>query len=272
MSIKIVAVDMDGTFLNDQMNFDRKRFSAQYAQLKDNGIKFVVASGNQYFQLISFFPDIADEIAFVAENGAYVSNENTEIFCGALSDENRDKVLETILPLPHLDIIVCGKNGACMLSSSDNAFYTTMSKYYHRLKIIDNFSQIEEPAFKFAISLPDEELADFMTFIEAELGGIVTPVSSGHGSVDLIIPGVHKANGIKLLQDIWGVKDEEVVTFGDGGNDVEMLQYAGFGFAMANAPDRIKEIAKYQADSNNDSGVLNVIDKILRKEPPFAGS
>ncbi|MFV8765662.1 HAD hydrolase family protein, partial [Yersinia enterocolitica] len=92
------------------------------------------------------------------------------------------------------------------------------------------------------------------------------------GSVDLIIPGVHKANGIKLLQDIWGVKDEEVVTFGDGGNDVEMLQYAGFGFAMANAPDRIKEIAKYQADSNNDSGVLNVIDKILRKEPPFAGS
>lgn len=68
------------------------------------------------------------------------------------------------------------------------------------------------------------------------------------------------------------MKDEEVVTFGDGGNDVEMLQYAGFGFAMANAPDRIKEIAKYQADSNNDSGVLNVIDKILRKEPPFAGS
>lgn len=80
MGIKIVAVDMDGTFLNDQMNFDRKRFSAQYAQLKDNGIKFVVASGNQYYQLISFFPDIADEIAFVAENGAYVSNENTEIF------------------------------------------------------------------------------------------------------------------------------------------------------------------------------------------------
>lgn len=68
------------------------------------------------------------------------------------------------------------------------------------------------------------------------------------------------------------MKDEEVVTFGDGGNDVEMLQYAGYGFAMANAPEHIKKIAKYQADSNNDSGVLNVIDKILRKEPPFAGS
>lgn len=80
MSIKIIAVDMDGTFLDDQMSFDRKRFSSQYSQLKNNGIKFVVASGNQYYQLITYFPEIAHEIAFVAENGAYVSNENTEIF------------------------------------------------------------------------------------------------------------------------------------------------------------------------------------------------
>ena len=144
-----------------------------------------------------------------------------------------------------------------------------MSKYYHRLKIIDDFEQVTEPAFKFAISLPNEKLADFMIFIEQELAGIVTPVSSGHGSVDLIIPGIHKANGIKLLQKMWNVTDQEVVTFGDGGNDIEMLQYAGFGYAMANAPDNIKQIAKYQAESNNDSGVLNIIDEILKKQPPF---
>ncbi|CNB19587.1 Cof-type HAD-IIB family hydrolase [Yersinia intermedia] len=269
MSIKIIAVDMDGTFLNDQMSFDRARFSTQYSQLKENGIKFVVASGNQYYQLISFFPDIANEIAFVAENGAYVSNENTEIFCGAISAEKGNKVLKTLLPIPYLDVIVCGKNSAYMLRSSDDYFYTTMSKYYHRLKIIDDFEQVTEPAFKFAISLPNEKLADFMIFIEQELAGIVTPVSSGHGSVDLIIPGIHKANGIKLLQKMWNVTDQEVVTFGDGGNDIEMLQYAGFGYAMANAPDNIKQIAKYQAESNNDSGVLNIIDEILKKQPPF---
>ncbi|MGP2469900.1 Cof-type HAD-IIB family hydrolase [Yersinia sp. 2540 StPb PI] len=270
MSIKIIAVDMDGTFLNDQMSFDRERFSTQYSQLKENGIKFVVASGNQYYQLISFFPEIANEIAFVAENGAYVSNKNTEIFCGSISDEDCNKVLKTLLPIPYLDVIVCGKNGAYMLSSSDNYFYTTMSKYYHRLKIIDNFDQVTESAFKFAISLPNEKLVDFMKFIERELADIVTPVSSGHGSVDLIIPGLHKANGIKLLQKMWDVTDQQVVTFGDGGNDIEMLQYAGFGYAMANAPDNIKNVAKYQAESNNDSGVLNIIDKILKKEHPFS--
>lgn len=269
MSVKIIAVDMDGTFLNDQMSFDRKRFSSQYSQLKNNGIKFVVASGNQYYQLITFFPEIAHEIAFVAENGAYVSNENTEIFCGEISEEDCNKVINTLLPISFIEIIVCGKNGAYMLSSSSKDFFTTMSQYYYRLKIFDNFNQVNEPIFKFAIGLPDEKLNDFMAFIERELAGIVTPVSSGHGSVDLIIPGVHKANGIKLLQKIWNVKDEEVVTFGDGGNDIEMLKYAGFGYAMANAPENIKKIAKYQAGSNNDSGVLNVIDKILKKELPF---
>ncbi|CNH77242.1 Cof-type HAD-IIB family hydrolase [Yersinia pekkanenii] len=270
MSIKIIAVDMDGTFLNDQMSFDKERFSSQYSQLKAQGIKFVVASGNQYYQLISYFPDIVDEIAFVAENGAYVSNAHREIFCGAISNEQCDQVIKTLLPIPYLDVIVCGKNSAYMLSSSDDYFYTTMSKYYHRLKVIDDFTQVTEPAFKFAISLPNEKLSDFMRFIEHELAGIVTPVSSGHGSVDLIIPGIHKANGIKLLQQIWGIENEEVVTFGDGGNDIEMLQYAGFGYAMANAPENIKKIAKYQTESNNGSGVLNVIDKILKKQPPFA--
>ena len=44
----------------------------QYQELKKRGIKFVVASGNQYYQLISFFPELKDEISFVAENGALV--------------------------------------------------------------------------------------------------------------------------------------------------------------------------------------------------------
>lgn len=57
MSIKLIAVDMDGTFLSDQKTYNRERFMAQYRQMKEQGIRFVVASGNQYYQLISFFPN-----------------------------------------------------------------------------------------------------------------------------------------------------------------------------------------------------------------------
>lgn len=54
MTVKVIVTDMDGTFLNDAKQYDRPRFLAQFAQLKQQGIEFVVASGNQYYQLISF--------------------------------------------------------------------------------------------------------------------------------------------------------------------------------------------------------------------------
>ena len=82
MSIKLIAVDMDGTFLSDQKTYNRERFMAQYQQMKAQGIRFVVASGNQYYQLISFFPEIANEIAFVAENGGWVVSEGKDVFNG----------------------------------------------------------------------------------------------------------------------------------------------------------------------------------------------
>lgn len=56
MTVKVIVTDMDGTFLNDAKQYDRPRFLAQFAQLRQQGMEFVVASGNQYYQLISFFP------------------------------------------------------------------------------------------------------------------------------------------------------------------------------------------------------------------------
>ena len=53
MTVKVIVPDMDGTFLNDTKTYDRARFLAQFAQLQQRGIEFVVASGNQYYQLIS---------------------------------------------------------------------------------------------------------------------------------------------------------------------------------------------------------------------------
>ncbi|MBN0350481.1 HAD hydrolase family protein, partial [Pseudomonas aeruginosa] len=53
MSIKLIAVDMDGTFLSDAKTYNRPRFLAQYQRMREQNIRFVVASGNQYYQLIS---------------------------------------------------------------------------------------------------------------------------------------------------------------------------------------------------------------------------
>lgn len=67
MTIKMIAVDMDGTFLNEEKTYNRERFKIIFQQLKEKKIKFVVASGNQYDQLKSFFPELHREMSFVSE-------------------------------------------------------------------------------------------------------------------------------------------------------------------------------------------------------------
>ncbi|WP_458117481.1 HAD hydrolase family protein [Bacillus sp. PK6-026] len=107
MSIKLIAVDMDGTFLDDDMKYNNDRFMKQYHELKARGIKFVVASGNQYDQLKSFFPSIKNEIAFVAENGAYVIDSGKEIFSDEMSKETIKKVIDVIEKYEYTNLIVC---------------------------------------------------------------------------------------------------------------------------------------------------------------------
>lgn len=99
MSVKVIVTDMDGTFLNDAKTYNQPRFMAQYQELKKRGIEFVVASGNQYYQLISFFPELKDEISFVAENGALVYEHGKQLFHGELTRHESRIVIGELLKI-----------------------------------------------------------------------------------------------------------------------------------------------------------------------------
>ena len=68
--IKAIAVDIDGTFLDTNKQFDRNRFETIFKELIDKNIKFVAASGNQFAKLKSIFGD--REMFFISENGAVI--------------------------------------------------------------------------------------------------------------------------------------------------------------------------------------------------------
>lgn len=270
MSIKLIAVDMDGTFLSEAKTYNRERFLAQYQRMKQQGIRFAVASGNQYYQLISFFPEIVDEIAFVAENGGWVVDAGEDIFNCSIPKQHFQDVVRYLQTRTELEIIACGKQSAYTLKRYDQTFKEVALRYYYRLEEVDNFDNIEDTFLKFGLNVPDTLVPEMQKLIHEEVGDMLTAVTTGHGSIDLIVPGIHKANGLRLLQARWGIDDSEVLAFGDSGNDIEMLQQAGYGFAMANASDVVKSVAKYRAPHNNEEGVLDIIEKALNGEAPFA--
>ena len=115
--IKLVAVDIDGSFLDHERKFNRERFDRVYAELKRRGIHFVVASGDQYYFLKTLFPECGDEISYVADNGAYILHEDEVLFIAKMNEEDRDHVYAWLLENPQYPAIVCGPNGAYYLEA-----------------------------------------------------------------------------------------------------------------------------------------------------------
>ena len=269
MTVKVIAVDMDGTFLTSDNQYNREMFKSQYQQLKEQGIHFIVASGNQYYQLRSFFPEIQNEISFVAENGGYIVDQGKDVFVGELQKEELRKVLDAIEQYPEIEKVVCGKKSAYIHEDVDQEYFDRLLFYYPRMKKVKNFHDLDDTIFKIFLSCNESNFNQILSELKEKIGHIMTPVDCGHFGIDLIIPGINKAHGIHLLMDMWDIRDGDIMSFGDSGNDKEMLEISKYSFAMENAKDSIKETAKYVIDSNNDGGVLTAIQWFLDKKEMF---
>lgn len=81
-------------------------------------------------------------------------------------------------------------------------------------------------------------------------------------AIDLQRSGVSKAIGVAKVIEHFGLKPEEAIAFGDGGNDVEMLTYVGTGVAMGNAVPPAKQAADYVTDAADADGIWNALKKL----------
>ena len=263
--IKMVAVDVDGTFVRSDYSYDIPRFQQILKKMQENNCRFVVASGNQYYQLRDLFPGYHEELTFVAENGAYVKDRKEILYTADMARETVNAVIDVCREYPEIMTVLCGAESAyCQQGMISQPFYEEMQIYYHRLKCVDDLKAVDDRILKFATNVPEEKTWEYYHIFKERLDGLVEPTTSGHGFIDLIVPGCHKASGLKRLVDRWNIDPSQCVAFGDGGNDMEMLQYCGISYAMENAPQHVKDVASFVCPSNNADGVLVTLDELFR--------
>ncbi|WP_255807362.1 HAD hydrolase family protein [Lactobacillus intestinalis] len=112
---------------------------------------------------------------------------------------------------------------------------------------------------KFSIQCPDDKTEYYIKLFKDKLGNYSDVTSSGHGDLDIIQIGMHKANGLRELGKILNIKLSEMCAFGDGGNDLEMIQEVGYRVAMKNSSPPLLIVASHITDTNDEEGVLNYI-------------
>lgn len=264
-TIKLVASDMDGTFLRDNKEFDEPRFKRILHRMTQQGARFVLASGNQYIQLKQSFPGYADTLSYVAENGGYVVDSGELIYTAHLDEKDLRTIYNTVMPDPNLYTIFCGEHASYIEKRHATPEFIGLVKYYFpSLEIVDNLLEINDNILKACEVMQPDDTDSYYQMLRAQLPSHIIPTTSGHGSIDLILTGINKAFGIDLLVKRWNITPEECIAFGDAANDIEMLSYVGCGYAMANAMDGIADYAQKQAPSNNEDGVLEVLEKLFQ--------
>lgn len=270
LPFKAVAFDMDGTFLRDDKTIDRDRFANILQALTSQGVKVIIASGDQYENLTKYFtPEMINQLTFVCENGAYVSQQGKPLLTKTLDQQMVAQLIPFMVDQLGITPLMAGVKAGYLSKDLPPEMMKWMKFYFPKHVLVDSFDQIPDDRF-FQISFTiddEEEIKRLLDKIEAQFPGKVKATPSGNGSVDLTIPGVDKAFALRYLLKQWDLAASDLMAFGDGGNDVSMLHLAGTSWAMPNGGDAAKSAADQQvALDNNHDGVLAVLDGYLRQE------
>lgn len=258
--VKLIATDMDGTFLNDQNQFPEDFYSV-FDQLKQRGIIFGAASGRQYYNLAERFHDVQDDMLFIAENGSYVVYKGEEIYSNTLNKEDVIELIQTARKIDGIHIVLCGKKSAYFEPLEDKAM-TEIVKYYAKRQVVNDLLQVDDEILKISIlDFNGAESNSFTYFNEYKEKLQVT--IGGYVWLDIMNAGSNKGIAMQKVQEFFNIQAQETMVFGDYLNDLEMMEQAYFSYAMANAHDRIKKVARFQAKTNNESGVTEVIKELL---------
>lgn len=263
--IRLIAADMDGTLLDDAKEL-HDHFWPMADALFQRGIRFCPASGRQYHSLYRCFGDVADELVYIAENGAYVLNGREEISSDTLDDDVVTRVIRTARELAasgaDVGLVVCGK-GSAYIERVDPPFRAKVDLYYPALRVVaDLLDRPDDGILKVAV----------YDFVSAEHGAApafarfadeVQVVVSGAHWLDVQNHGTNKGAGIRHLQRALGITRAQTMAFGDFLNDLEMMDAAEYSFAMDNAHPLLQERARFIAPPNRENGVIRTISAVL---------
>lgn len=258
--VKLISVDMDGTFLNDDKEMSPE-FDKVFEALKEKNVKFCAASGRQLASLKTVFDKYKDQMLFVAENGAVMEIDGQPIVNATLTREISDKFLARLKELDDMRILYCTSDYS-YIDRTDDESMENARIYLPKFEIVKDVAHIEELPVKISVHSKNGYYNDFKLLVE-EFSDEASICTSGFDWLDIVPKGTNKGTAIAKMQAMLGISPKETMAFGDQMNDFEMINQAYHSYAMDNAIDKIKQIARYTAPSNNEFGVVSTLKEVF---------
>ena len=270
MQIKLIALDMDGTTLNDNhitmTKKNRRAISAAIAK----GTTVVPATGRTYCDLPYDIKRIPGIRYVISSNGSSVIDleKNEQIYSNLIEVQVAVKVLDILADYDAYGELYFGGKAYAQRHSFSRIDSSTRSLpvafFYAKRKKVSNLSEFVrqqgKPIEKIEI-VPSLSHKDELIEHLKELP--ITITTSGMNSIEITNLGANKGDALVHISQYLGIEASESMAIGDNFNDMEMLSWAGLSIAVANADDAIRNIADFVTLKNSQSGVAHAINRFV---------
>lgn len=259
MDIKLIAADMDGTLLNSRQELPPGFFDV-IRGLNKQGVMFAAASGRQFINLQKVFAEVADKMVFIAENGSLVAKGNEVIYTLPIPEQFLADIFHTADAIPGTTVLLCGTKAAYLKHPDPLADEHSGRYYTSRVFADDPLQAVKEHSDTIIkVAIFHEEDGALCSAPMAKFNKDLKLTLAAKNWLDVSHPDVNKGTAMSFLLKDFGLTPENCMAFGDYPNDTELLNSVYYSYAMANAVQSIKDIARFEAPSNDDYGVAQVI-------------
>lgn len=266
MAIKLVAVDLDDTLL-DESNKVSPHTREVIRQAVEQGVTVTVATGRMYQSAIKFARQLELDVPIITYNGALIKSCLSEeiLFEKNIDQETAGEVLKFFR-----------QRGWYIQSYIDDVLYVEQlndkARFYQKASEVSAvaigdklYTPSKGPTKLLSIAEP-AEIDVIWQAVEEQFKDRIYITKSKPNYLELATLGVNKGHALNFLAKKLNIKCEEVMAVGDSLNDLDMIEYAGWGVAMGNAADRVKQLAQAVTLCNHEDGVAEAIKRFVLRQ------
>lgn len=269
MDIRLIALDLDGTVLDDKKNISPRTMAAMQAALA-KGIAVVPATGRTVAGVPEQFLALPGVRYVLTSNGAAVVDRQSgrKLVNQCFDGQQAVALFDIIEPFGgQFSLFIDGKSYTTRanMESSMHLVPENLRPYFRSTRIaVDDMHEVlrqyADSIEKFSILYPSLAVRDEAWQAVEQRFPDMEITTSLDCNLEINAPGVSKGTGLLALARELGLDPAQVMACGDSGNDLTMIQLAGLGVAMGNATEPVKAAAKVITKDNNHDGVAIAIE------------
>ena len=267
MEYRLIAMDLDGTLLNDSKQITARTKAALMAAQR-KGIRLALASARPSPGLYRERDALKLQEyggILMSYNGGRIVDAATGnvLFETCMDREETKQVLRFLETLPVTPILDDGKQFYVTDAAGFKVAYECRNNNMVYNEVVNLAEFLHFAPIKILMSVQPEKLPQVQKQIAKRLPESLTVVQTAPFYLEVIPRRINKGQGIRDICAVLGLDTTQVIAFGDAENDIPMLRAAGMGVAMGNAQQAVKQAADAVTCSNNEDGIAAILEKMI---------